>query len=107
VGLVIAYFIYDHWRPRCDAIFEQTTTRVGGNLQLIKATKGELFIGREKMQELAEGPQKVALHLTTCCVAQQVGAHPRRKRMGRDWPLKPTILPRTGIVGTVREGSMR
>jgi hypothetical protein len=74
VGLVIAYFIYDHWRPRCDAIFEQTTTRVGGNLQLIKATKGELFIGREKIQELAEGPQKVALHLKTCCVAQQVGA---------------------------------
>ena len=34
---------------------------------------GELFVGREKVQELAEGPQKVALHLKTCCVAQQNG----------------------------------
>jgi hypothetical protein len=68
--LVIAYFLYDRFRPRCDSIFEQTTTRLGGNLDFIK-TKGELFVGREKVQELAEGPQKVALHLKACCVAQQ------------------------------------
>src|SRR5260370_583076 len=70
--LVIAYFLYDHFRPRCDSIFEQTTTKLGGNLDFIK-TKGELFVGREKVQELAEGPQKVALHLKACCVAQQGG----------------------------------
>jgi hypothetical protein len=70
LALVIAYFLYDHFRPRCDSIFEQTTTRLGGNLDFIK-TKGELFVGREKVQELAEGPQKVALHLKACCVAQQ------------------------------------
>ncbi len=68
--LVIAYFLYDHFRPRCDSIFEQTATQLGGNLEFIKA-KGELFVGREKVQELAEGPQKVALHLKACCVAQQ------------------------------------
>jgi len=68
--LVIAYFLYDHYRPRCDSIFEQTTTKLGGNLEFIK-TKGELFVGRERVQELAEGPQKVALHLKACCVAQQ------------------------------------
>jgi hypothetical protein len=73
IVLVIAYFIYDRTRPRCDSIFEQTTTKLGGNLEFIK-TKGELFVGREKIQELAEGPQKVALHLKTCCVAQQSGA---------------------------------
>lgn len=33
-----------------------------------------MFIGREKIQELAEGSQKVALHLKTCCVAQQAHA---------------------------------
>lgn len=70
--LVIAYFIYDRMRPRCDSIFEQTTTKLSGNLEFIK-TKGELFVGREKVQELAEGSQKVALHLKTCCVAQQTG----------------------------------
>src|SRR5260370_8159140 len=68
--LVIAYFLYDHNRPRCDRIFEKTTTKLGGNLEFIK-TKGELFVGRERVQELAEGPQKVALHLKACCVAQQ------------------------------------
>jgi hypothetical protein len=72
IVLVIAYFIYDRTRPRCDSIFEQTTTKLGGNLEFIK-TKGELFVGRENVQELAEGPQKVALHLKACCVAQQSG----------------------------------
>jgi len=72
-ALVIAYFIYDRTRPSCDTIFEQTAARVGGNVELIKS-KGELFIGREKIQELAEGSQKVALHLKTCCVAQQARA---------------------------------
>jgi hypothetical protein len=72
VVLVIAYFIYDRMRPQCDSIFEQTATKLGGNLEFIK-TKGELFVGREKVQELAEGSQKVALHLKTCCVAQQSG----------------------------------
>jgi hypothetical protein len=72
VLLVFAYLIYDHFRPQCDSIFEQTSTRVGGNLEVIKS-KGELFVGREKIQELSEGSQKVALHLKTCCVAQHSG----------------------------------
>jgi hypothetical protein len=73
VVLVSAYLIYDHFRPRCDSIFEQTSTRLGGNLELIKS-KGELVVGREKVQELSEGSQKVALHLKTCCIAQQSGS---------------------------------
>ena len=72
VVLVFAYFLYDHFRPHSDSIFEQTSTRLGGNLEVIR-TKGELFVGREKIQELSEGAQKVALHLKTCCVAQHSG----------------------------------
>jgi hypothetical protein len=72
VVLVLAYFVYDRLRPHCDTIFEQTTSRLRTNLEFIK-TKGELFVGREKAQELAESSQKVALHLKTCCVAQQSG----------------------------------
>ena len=73
VVLVVAYFGYDLIvRQRCDGIFEQTSTRLGGNIEFIK-TKGELFVGREKVQELAEGSQKVALHLKTCCIAQRSG----------------------------------
>jgi hypothetical protein len=67
--ILIAFFIFDRPRSSCDTIFEQTTMRVGGNVELIKS-KGELFLGREKMQELAESSQKVALHLKACCVAQ-------------------------------------
>lgn len=72
VVLVIAYLVYDILRPRCESIFEQTATNLHGNLDVIKS-KGDLFVGREKVQELTEGSQKVALHLKTCCVAQQSG----------------------------------
>ena len=59
---VLAYFLYDRMRPPCDTIFDQTAARVGGSAEILK-TKGELFVGREKIQELAESSQKVALHL--------------------------------------------
>jgi hypothetical protein len=74
VVLATAYFIYDRLRPRCDALFEQTATRLrlGGDFESIR-TKGELFIGREKVQELTESNSNVALHLKACCIAQQAG----------------------------------
>jgi hypothetical protein len=73
VVIVIAWFVWsgrDH--GGCDTIFEQTAPRLATTLDVIKS-KGELVIGREKVQDLAEGSQKVALHLKTCCIAQQRG----------------------------------
>ena len=71
VSLVIIYFVYQGVvHSKCDSSFEQTDNRLRGNLEFIKI-KGELVLGREKVQELAEGPQKVALHLKTCCIAQE------------------------------------
>ena len=72
LALVLAYFIYDRTRPGCDSIFDQTATKLGGSAEILK-TKGEMFVGREKIQELAESSQKVALHLKACCVAQRSG----------------------------------
>jgi hypothetical protein len=73
VLLVIIYFVYESvFHSKCDSIFEQTENRLRGNLEVIKI-KGELVLGREKVQELTEGSQKVALHLKTCCIAQQAG----------------------------------
>jgi hypothetical protein len=73
VLLVIIYFVYRGvWRSRCDSIFQQTDDRLHGNLEFIKI-KGELVLGPEKVQELSEGSQKVALHLKTCCIAQRAG----------------------------------
>jgi len=73
VSLAIIYFAYQGaGRSKCDSIFEQTADRLGGSLGFIKI-QGELVLGREKVQELAEGSQKVALHLKTCCIALQAG----------------------------------
>jgi hypothetical protein len=57
---------------KCDSIFEQTADRVRADLEFIKI-KGELALGQEKVQELAEASQKVGLHLKSCCIAQQAG----------------------------------
>ncbi|PYS83505.1 MAG: hypothetical protein DMF70_06540 [Acidobacteria bacterium] len=74
-GILLAtiYFVYRGiTRNKCDSVFEQTADRVGGSLEVIKI-KGSLVLGQEKVQELTEGSQKVALHLKTCCIAQQGG----------------------------------
>src|SRR4029453_2213375 len=63
-------------RPRPskgDSIVEQTEDKVRANLDFIKV-KGKLALGSERVQDLTEASQKVALHLKSCCVAQQAGA---------------------------------
>jgi hypothetical protein len=72
VVIVLAYFLLARPRTQCDVIFEQTATRVGGNLDVIK-NKGEFFVGREQVQALTDGAQKVGLHLKSCCLSQQTG----------------------------------
>jgi hypothetical protein len=67
--VVFGYFAYDRLRPPCDAIFEQTATRVDAKLSLIKSADAEVLIGREKVQELSQSAQKLALNLKACCVA--------------------------------------
>jgi hypothetical protein len=70
-GLVIAAYLI--WpRPRCDSIFEQTAPSVEVKLQFIK-TIGDLVIGREQVQALAESSQKVGLHLKACCIFEMNG----------------------------------
>jgi hypothetical protein len=73
VLLAIIYFVSQ--RPghsKCDGIFEQTTDRLRANLDFINI-KGGLDLGRETVQKLTEGSQKVALHLKTCCIAERAG----------------------------------
>ena len=70
--LVGAYLVYDLFRPKCGQIFEQTALNVGAKAEIIK-TKGEVFIGREKIQELTSSSQKVGQHLKTCCIVLDGG----------------------------------
>ncbi|MGH6935415.1 MAG: hypothetical protein ACRED2_04375 [Methylocella sp.] len=73
VIVILAFFLYDRGRPDCDGLFEQTTARLSGRMEIIH-NQGDLVIGREKVQELSDGSQKVALHLKFCCLAQHKGA---------------------------------
>jgi hypothetical protein len=70
--LVVAYFVYDYFRPKCGEIFEQTVLNVRAKAEMIK-TKGEVFIGREKVQELTSSSQKVGQRLETCCIGLDSG----------------------------------
>jgi hypothetical protein len=74
VLLTLLWFVYRSLgRSRCDSIFEQTADRVRADLEFIKI-KGELALGREKIQELTDSSQKVGLHLKSCCIAQEAKA---------------------------------
>jgi len=73
VLLALIYFVYQGTgRSKCDSIFEQTADRLSGNLRFLNIT-GELALGRETVQKLTEGSQKVALHLKTCCIEERAG----------------------------------
>jgi hypothetical protein len=74
VVLAPIYFAYRGFLPhsKCESIFEQTTDRLRGNLDVVKMN-GDMVLGRERVQELTEGSQKVALHLKTCCIALEAG----------------------------------
>lgn len=74
VVLALGYFIYDRMRPRCDTFIEQTATRLSAKLHFIQSANSEMMIGREKVQELTDSSQKVALHLKACCQGQQSGS---------------------------------
>lgn len=69
VVVIIAYLGYDLLKPSlspCESIFQQTTTRISGNLETIQ-TKGGLVIGATRIQKLTERSQMLALNLKTCC----------------------------------------
>ena len=70
VVLVVAYLAYDLIKPGlspCESIFQQTTLSLKSNIESIKS-RGEVFIGQQKIQELTERAQMLGLNLKTCCI---------------------------------------
>lgn len=65
--LIIGLFVVLNRSGHCDGIFEQAAPQLKVKLQLLK-TNGEWVIGKEKLQQIADNSQKVALHLKTCCI---------------------------------------
>jgi hypothetical protein len=74
--LAVAYLVYDLVKPMltspCESIFQQTVVSLKSDLEVVKS-KGADFIGREKIQDLAERAQEVALNLKTCCIMSHSG----------------------------------
>lgn len=61
----------------CEKIFEQTSLTLSTKLDPINA-KGEVLIGREKLQNLSDHSEMMAMTLKTCCIAHHEG------RLGND-----------------------
>jgi len=67
VVVVIGYFIYDRMRDPCESIFEQAKTNLNAKIEILK-TGGAVSIGNDKIQDLSERSQMMALNLKTCCI---------------------------------------
>lgn len=70
--LIVAYFVYGIIPTPCDGIFEQTAPSLTVKVNALKAN-GEWAIGPEKVQDVSEGAQKIAVHLKSCCISQHSG----------------------------------
>jgi hypothetical protein len=73
--IIVTYLGYDLLKgivSPCETIYEQTSVRLGTKLEILQ-TKGELHVGREKVQDLTEAAQMTALNLKTCCVVLDEG----------------------------------
>jgi len=67
VAIFLAYQIIEPMVNPCDGIFEQSTVSLNTKLDIVKA-KGEVLIGRQKIQDLTERSQQMALNLKSCCI---------------------------------------
>lgn len=74
VALAVVYFVYDIFArgPSCDQLFEQTASRFDGKLAAGKISVA-FALGRQGVQKIDDGNQKVAIHLKNCCITRQLG----------------------------------
>lgn len=73
VVIVIVFLVLPYLSSSpCEKIFEQTSLTLGTKLDPITA-KGEVLIGREKLQNLSDRSEMMAMTLKTCCIAHHEG----------------------------------
>ena len=68
--LVLSYFGYElvsQLLNPCESLFQQTTERLSIKVHAVQ-TNAQTTVGREKVQDLGQGAQIVALKLKSCCV---------------------------------------
>jgi hypothetical protein len=74
--LVIVFIVYKVIMPiirPCESIFQQTSLRLSSKLDIIKSKGPEVSIEEQKIQDLTERSQIVALNLKTCCIVLEGG----------------------------------
>lgn len=69
IGFLVVPYVFS---SPCEKIFEQTSLTLGTKLDPITA-EGEVLIGREKLQNLSERSEMMAMTLKTCCIAHHQG----------------------------------
>jgi hypothetical protein len=95
--LIVGFFVYGIIPKPCDGIFEQTAPSLTVKVNALKAN-GEWAIGPEKVQDVSEGAQKIAVHLKSCCISQQSGfMKPEQYQLAKDYDAK--IVQITNIIG--------
>jgi hypothetical protein len=67
VAIFLAYQVIESRMNPCEGIFQQSSVSLGTKLDIVKA-KGEFVIGREKIQDLTEQSQLMAINLKSCCI---------------------------------------
>lgn len=69
VLLAIAFLLYELFNQKspCEKVFQQTTVQLTSSLKVLQQT-GSISIGEQKIQDLTEAAQVVALNLKTCCI---------------------------------------
>lgn len=71
--LVVAYLAYDVLGRKsnpCGQLFEQTTASLTTKIDILEKDTS-LVIGRNRLQELSNSAQQMALTLQSCCIAAQ------------------------------------
>jgi hypothetical protein len=74
--LIVGYFVKGTIPGPCDGIFEQTASSLTVKINALKAN-GEWAIGPEKVQDVAEGAQKIAVHLKSLCISSRAVSRSR------------------------------
>ncbi len=72
---VLLFFGYDLLKSSifpCEAIFEQAGTSLNTKIKFLGA-EGEVYVGKEKLQDLGERAQMTAQNLKTCCTVLDAG----------------------------------
>lgn len=71
----ILYFVYDLVRTAvspCESIYQQTAVSLKTKLKFVEA-EGEVYVGKDKVDDLSERAQMTALNLKACCTVLDAG----------------------------------